>query len=114
MRIKLIVCAMALVLSSACEGADSQELPITAHLHRIVARYEVGKSTLAKVQWSAELFFDNALTEGKPNKMSEIIQFFSREELLPDMIRKFRVKLFAASAARQFSSSYVLDAFTRK
>lgn len=102
--------------SSYGAGIESGDLPVEAHLHRIMARYELDSSkfTGRDVSWCANILFMNAEEEGNLSRMAAILNFFKDEDFIPADLGKWRERLFEKTPARKFGYSHIGSAFKIK
>jgi hypothetical protein len=96
---------------AAATTSEIETLPITAHLHRITARYELGKSTFEEFRFSVEVLFDIAQQEGNQHNAAKIITFLNTEKLLPDLVKAFRSKLFDIVSVKHLRYGHLREAF---
>lgn len=107
----MLVNVNAAELTPAADLDYTSPLPVTAHLHRLVARHEVGKATLKDVAFSIEVIFDNALHSGETLKASSIVEFLRSEDILSELVVSLRLKLFKSMSRHAFTQPHMLGAF---
>lgn len=113
-------CNLVLLVGCLCSsygaGIEFGDLPVEAHLHRIVARYELDSSkfTGRDVSLSANVLFINAEEEGDLSRMAAILNFFKDEDFIPADLGKWREILFKRTSVRKLGYSHIGSAFQIK
>lgn len=101
--------------AAASAFVDLEELSVTAHLHRLMARHEIYPSRFSKTDLAISMryVFDKASVEGNLTSMSQIVGFLVSENILPEELREFRAQLFSQSSLHQLEHSHIASEFRR-